>query len=70
MVVTIPDLLVKYGANINIRDFFGWTPLHRTMKKKDVKLIQELLKHKPFTNIYDNSGKFITHIPHPRIIQK
>ena len=29
---------------------------------------KEILKKEKF--FYDNSGKFITHIPHPRIIQK
>lgn len=51
-------LLLKYGANPNIRDdYYSWTPLHYAARYGAVDIVKELLEHGADPTIRDNKGR-------------
>ncbi|AXI24608.1 Ankyrin repeats containing protein [Cardinium endosymbiont of Sogatella furcifera] len=56
--------LLRYGANPNIQDFDGCTPLHILVKTADLSesCIELLLRHKCNPNIQDNNGDTALHL--------
>lgn len=43
--IEVGKLLLKYGANINYADSFGWNALHHSIAKNDVEIVAFLLKN-------------------------
>lgn len=33
-------ILVESGANVNVKDVYGWTPLHASVYTKDSSIVQ------------------------------
>jgi ankyrin len=52
----VAQLLIDYGALINIRDGVGNTPLHYAVRSQNVELLQILLKHGGDPSITDKRG--------------
>ncbi|TVU29140.1 hypothetical protein EJB05_20692 [Eragrostis curvula] len=50
------ELLLLFGADINMQDFHGRTPLHRCVQKKNDDLTKHLLKRGARTTIKDGGG--------------
>lgn len=48
------DILVKYGANINHKDFISTTPLHACFFRGTLECLKVLLKYKPDPTILMN----------------
>ena len=49
------ELLLEYGANIDVQDMRGWTPLHKAADNKTRKL--SLLNHGADPQAQTNNGK-------------
>lgn len=41
----VTELLIKYGANVNIADLWKFTPLHEAAAKGKYEIVKMLLKH-------------------------
>lgn len=41
----VTELLIKYGANVNIADLWKFTPLHEAAAKGKYEIVKLLLKH-------------------------
>uniref|UniRef100_A0A0A9CFT4 Gcn4-complementing protein, putative n=1 Tax=Arundo donax TaxID=35708 RepID=A0A0A9CFT4_ARUDO len=50
------ELLLLFGADINMQDFHGRTPLHRCVQNKNDALTKHLLKRGARTTIKDGGG--------------
>jgi len=50
------NVLLKNGADINIQNSLGNTPLHVAMEKKSILILKKLMKYKPNLNIRDKEG--------------
>ena len=50
-------LLLKHGANPNVQDDRGATPLHEAVKRKKVDAVKVLLQHGADSAIRDSEGK-------------
>lgn len=50
------EMLLKAGANINIRDEDKKTPLMRAAKNSDVKMVEMLLRYNPELDVQDKDG--------------
>jgi ankyrin repeat protein len=43
--VTVVELLLEYGANPDVRDKLGWTPLHEAAFNLHLQVVVALLNH-------------------------
>src|ERR1700733_4761516 len=50
--------LIDSGANINVRDLQGWTPLHRACQRGDKDLVVFLVEHG--ADVYTPNGQGLT----------
>ncbi|XP_032231872.2 protein phosphatase 1 regulatory subunit 27-like [Nematostella vectensis] len=50
-------ILVELGADVNKRDYFGWTALHYAASEGYVEICRYLLQHGANTRIEDDEGK-------------
>jgi ankyrin repeat protein len=48
---SIAILLISYGANINIADFYGNTSLHYAISEKNIDIIKSILNYNPNYNL-------------------
>ena len=54
----IIELLLEHGANPNVQDFTGRTPLHEAVRYENFYLVKLLLNYGAKTNIKTNSYSF------------
>ena len=55
----IAKLLIQYGARINCKDDYGYTPIYLASKDHNVKMMILLLDHGAlYTDIYDNGAMY------------
>ncbi len=70
-VYEIIHLLVEAGADINMRDSSGYTPINFATMYQNIPLMKEILKYKPDLAIADNFGQtpfhFASIIPNPEV---
>lgn len=59
---SILKTIIKCGANLNIVDANGWTPLHHACEKGDLKAIEILIKEDVNVNVFSNKGYYPVHI--------
>ena len=52
----IAEMLIKHGANCNVKDHKGLTPLHYAVNKLSIDLVQLLLNHGANGNVKDHNG--------------
>ncbi len=52
----IIEALLSHGANVNVRNKWGSTPLHAAIKRKNLAAVEALLDHKADVNSRDNRG--------------
>ena len=57
---TIVEILIRYEADINLKDNYGRTPL-LACDMMDMKTIQYLVDHKADVNVFDNMGRGALH---------
>ena len=51
------DILLKHGANVNVKDDVGLTPLHWAVVRGNRVCIRRLLEHNAEINAKDNEGR-------------
>lgn len=54
-------MIIKAGADINSKDFYGSTPLHSALSKSRIENIKILLKNGADINAVDNEGETVLH---------
>ena len=54
--LSIPILLLKYGADVNIGDVVGFTPLIRACQRNNVELCKLLIDHGSKMDVQDHYG--------------
>jgi len=52
----ILELLIEYGANVNARNVFGWTPLHDAVAGGNPHVVRILLVHGANPSVEDEDG--------------
>ncbi len=50
-------VLVNLGADVNLHDCTGWTPLHYSVNAEDLRITKFLLKHGADPDILSYDGK-------------
>jgi ankyrin repeat protein len=55
------ELLIRYGANIDIQDIWGNTPLLYAVDKEKIEAVETLLKHGAKVNLPDYRGNTPLH---------
>lgn len=54
--------LLREGANVNIKDIYGYTPLHYAVESGDIHLVSILLDEQAHVNVKDNDGDTPFHL--------
>jgi ankyrin repeat protein len=55
-------LLLKHGANVNIKDEYGYAPLHYAVESGDLRIVSILVDAGARTNVKDNDGDTPLHL--------
>jgi ankyrin repeat protein len=56
----VVSFLQQHGADLNIKDKYGWTPLHVACEKEHLEVVSFLLLHGADVNIKGNDGYLFT----------
>ena len=60
--IDIVKLLINYGANINIQDYYGNTAIHYCISEENIEILQLLLQYDPNLNLIDIDGNTPLHL--------
>ena len=60
--IEIVKMLINYGANINIQDYYGNTAVHYCISEENIEILQLLLQHNPNLNLIDIDGNTPLHL--------
>jgi ankyrin repeat protein len=60
--VDIVQMLINYGANINIQDYYGNTAIHYSISEENVEILHLLLQYNPNLNLIDIDGNTPLHL--------
>ena len=55
--ITIIEILLKFGANVNLRNEAGWTPLHKAAYNLNLQVLVVLLNRGADPHALTNNGK-------------
>jgi len=70
---SILDLIIKCGANLDVSDGSGWTPLHHACQNGDLDTVQNLVANEANIHAFSNKHLYPIHIAalnnHPHLIQ-
>ena len=55
-------LLIKYGAEVDARNEFGWSPLHYAVRRGDCSVVKLLLQHGASPNALDEKNQTPLHV--------
>jgi ankyrin repeat protein len=59
--LTVAQLLIAYGANVNVKDESDRTPLHEALSRGDSDMVKLLLAHGAKLNVKDQTGRTPLH---------
>ncbi len=69
----ILNFVIKCGANLNVNDGSGWTPLHHACQNGDLETVKTLIKNEASVHSFSNKQFYPIHIAalnnHPAIIE-
>ena len=60
--IEIVKMLINYGANINIQDYYGNTAIHYSISEENVEILHLLLQYNPNLNLIDIDGNTPLHL--------
>ena len=60
--IEIVKILINYGANINIADYYGNTALHYSISEENIDILNILLKYNPNLNLTNFDGNTPLHL--------
>ena len=60
--IEIVKMLINYGANINIQDYYGNTAVHYCISEENIEILQLLLQYDPNLNLIDIDGNTPLHL--------
>jgi ankyrin repeat protein len=60
--IEIVKMLINYGANINIQDYYGNTAVHYCISEENIEILRLLLQHNPNLNLIDIDGNTPLHL--------
>ena len=60
--IDIVKMLINYGANINIQDYYGNTSVHYCISEENIEILRLLLEHNPNLNLIDIDGNTPLHL--------
>ena len=60
--IEIVQMLINYGANINIQDYYGNTAIHYSISEENVEILHLLLQYNPNLNLIDIDGNTPLHL--------
>jgi ankyrin repeat protein len=60
--IDIVQMLINYGANINIQDYYGNTAIHYSISEENVEILRLLLQYNPNLNLIDIDGNTPLHL--------
>ena len=58
----VVNLLISYGANINVQDFYGNTCLHYAISEKNIEIVKIILKYNTNYNTTNIDGNTALHM--------
>ena len=62
------ELLLRFGADVNLKGINDWTPAHMAAARNDVKALKILVKYGADLNIQTNIDDYATPLEEARIL--